>query len=284
MFRVADVSMHIGKRELHRFNLEMQALGRVDGSITQRQVAQHPQRHQCADALSVRRDLVNLVSAVVERYGVQPFRLVRRKVVHRKQATTGGGVGNDLFPERSAVERFAVRPRNGFERVRLIRKGEDLAGRGARPSIGERTLKVGKIAKSLDRFVPLSRADRRDQEPAAGILNGGLEQPCEGKLAELLREGDPTRNRAGDGHRMPSAHRHLIELPEEIARPPGRRVPGGVQAMQRASVPDDGEQIAADAVVVRFHHGQRRRSGDGGIDCVSTGSENVEPRLRRQRL
>ena len=75
-----------------------------------------------------------------------------------------------------------------------------------------------------------------------------------------------------------------------FARNSGERARGrgarGVQARQLAGlrIPVEDEQIAADAVHHRLHHGQHGVGGDGGVDRGASARQNLRRGLRGQRL
>ena len=60
----------------------------------------------------------------------------------------------------------------------------------------------------------------------------------------------------------------------------------GVEAVEllRLRVPDDGEQVAADAARHRLHEAHRGVGGDGRVDGVAAVLQHVEPDLRGERV
>ena len=64
------------------------------------------------------------------------------------------------------------------------------------------------------------------------------------------------------------------------------RAAAGVEAVEllRLRVPDDGEQVAADAAGHRLHEAHRGVGGDGRVDRVAALLQDVEPDLRRERV
>ena len=84
--RVGDVSVDIGEGELHRFDLHVQAVGRVERQRGEVEVPQHAERHQRADALAVRADFMQGVTAIVEVDRLDPIALVRGEVFERHDA------------------------------------------------------------------------------------------------------------------------------------------------------------------------------------------------------
>ena len=73
---------------------------------------------------------------------------------------------------------------------------------------------------------------------------------------------------------------------QELRRQPGRRPAAGVQAVELAGLRlvDDGEQVAADAVVIGSTRPITALVGDRRVDGVAAALENLHAGLRRQRL
>ncbi|CFN81455.1 Uncharacterised protein [Bordetella pertussis] len=157
-------------------------------------------------------------------------------------------------------------------------------GWGVRPLGGEGIAKAGVLHDRLGLVRPLARGDGRDQEAVARVVQGRLEQAGEIQLAEFARQRHPSRHGARHRHGVPAARGHGVMAREVFPRPGLRRPSRGIQAMQLASVPDDGEQIAADAVHARAHH----RHGDGRrdrrVDGVAASRQHAHGGLVGQRL
>lgn len=89
--------------------------------------------------------------------------------------------------------------------------------------------------------LPLPLHGRRDQIAVGGVADRRLEQIRKRQLAEFFRNGAPGRT-AGNGHRIPAAHRYRRAPLEMLGRHLLRRAPRGVAA---ASFPS--AQISAKA-------------------------------------
>ncbi|GBF31119.1 hypothetical protein MnTg04_01073 [bacterium MnTg04] len=94
------------------------------------------------------------------------------------------------------------------------------------------------------------------------------------------------RARHTDRQRPARRDRLVAVVDEPFAGQGARRAAAGIQAIQffRFGVPDNREQIAADAVTGRFHQAERGVRRDGGVDRVAAGLENIDRYLGRQRL
>lgn len=57
-----------------------------------------------------------------------------------------------------------------------------------------------------------------------------------------------------------------------------------VEAVQLPLAPDQGEGVTADAATGGFHHRQRRRRGDGGVDGIAAFLHDLDARLGSQGL
>jgi len=190
----------------------------------------------------------------------------------------------DAAGQFALVEAGAARLGDLAQGARLGREAPPLAGLRRLPlrqeGVGEARL-AGQLGGLRG---PLARDGGRDRETLLGIGDGRLEQGGERQLAEALRQGLPARHLARHGDRAPAGGRHGLAAGEILRRPGGRRAAAGVQAVQAAAMPDQREQIAADAVHDRLDHGQRNGRGDGAVHRVAAGQQHAQAGLRRQRL
>src|ERR1051325_3706159 len=117
----------------------------------------------------------------------------------------------------------------------------------------------GYLAEDRHDLRPLVGDDGTHRITVASVADRGREKIREGQLAEATRKLDPTGDRAGYRHRVPARPRHGVVLREALGRPAGRRASRRGQPAERATVPENGEEVAAEAVAARLDYRERDR-------------------------
>ena len=94
------------------------------------------------------------------------------------------------------------------------------------------------------------------------------------------------RSRHGDGVNAALRHLRVAARLQQRRRQPRRRAAARVEAVERAGlrVIDDGEQIAADAVRLRFDEAHHRIGRDRRVNRVAAPLQDLHSCLRRQWL
>ncbi|MNT34370.1 hypothetical protein D3C72_1703480 [compost metagenome] len=189
-------------------------------------------------------------------------------------ARLAGEVG-DLAGQFAAVEAFAAGFGDLAQGPGLVRETPPFAGL-RRAALGQERVGKAGLGRQFGRLVgPLACDGGRHREAVFGIRDGGLEQLGEGQLAEAVRQGLPAGDLAGHGDGAPAGAGHGVSAVEVFGRPGGRRAAAGIQAMELAVVPDQGEHVAADPV----HHGlddsQGNRGGNGAVNGIATGQQHA---------
>ena len=192
------------------------------------------------------------------------------------------GVGQRRVPENLTLGRRVPLLRQGF--------GGQAAGIHA-ISLEERS---GQMLAAQDRHValPVEGDELAERKSLLGITDRGGEHLRQRQPAELRMKLGPAVDRArhADGQQAVGRDRGAVELCELglhlLVAESERRAAGGVEAVEffRLRIPDDGEQVAADAAAHRLHQAQRGVGRDGGVDRRAAGLENIEAGLRRERL
>ena len=147
---------------------------------------------------------------------------------------------------------------------------------------------VGPLRQGEGGACPLPLDDLAHRKAVARIGDGRGEDFGQLHRSEALEQLVPGVDRAGHGPRERAVPRHsLVSLPDQrFATDLVRRAAGPVQAVQTLGlgVPDEGEQVSADAVHVRLHQPQHGVDGDRGVDGVPARLQDVDADLRRERL
>ena len=278
----------IGKRHLGGLDLQVQAVGGVHREARDVELLEDAECDQRDDALAVGREFVHGVAAVADFHRRGPVGLVRGEVGGLHHAAMLGAVRDELLGDLAAVEGLALGGGDLLERCGVVRKAEDLAGLGRAAAGHEGFGVAGLYVQFLGLDGPLAGDGGRDEEAVAAVADGGLEEFLERQLAEALRQHLPAGDAARDRDRVPAAGGHGLEvgvgLGEVLGRPAFGRAARGVDAVELFAVPEDGEEVRADAVGDRFHQRQRDGGGEDGVHGVPALEHHAHPGLRRERL
>ena len=223
-------------------------------------------------------------AAVVEPERRDPIERVVGEIGERVRRAVPLRVGDHRRGQLAAIERVAMRRGDLFERGRHRRAGERLAGKRRPAARHEMFGEPEVVRQHRRRQRPFFGDDRRHRVPVARIADGGLEQVRERQRAIALRQRGPSGNGAWDGDRFPPALRHRA-----LAGVAGRRHRGGraarcVETCESATVPDDREKVAAEAVAARLDDGQRDRGRERRVDGIAAALEHPDARLGGERL
>jgi hypothetical protein len=129
-------------------------------------------------------------------------------------------------------------------------------------------------------------------ESLARVADRGREHVAHRQAAEPGVQLEPSVGGAGHADRQEAAlrNRRAAELPELalqlLEAQAERRTARRVEPVEllRLAVPDDREQVAAEAAARGFHEPERRVRGDRGVDRAATGLQHVHGDLRRERM
>ena len=281
---IAHVAARIGESELHRLDLQVQAVGAVDLERRDIEVLQDAERGQRDDPLAVGRQLMQRVAAVVDCERRDPVRAVSCQVRGAHRTAVLFGVRLDFFGQRSPVERLAPGSRNLLESLRMLGKTKALAGPRCPAARHEGFGEPGLRFQLGHLLLPLAGDGGRDEEPFSAVPDCPVKELFERQLAEFAMQLQPRRYAARNSDGIPAARRHRFLAAEELGRPAGRRAAGRIEAMQLPAVPDDGVGVGADAVGHRLDQREGNGGGEGGVDRRAAGGEHLQPGLRGERL
>ena len=117
---VGHVGLRVGEGELHRLDLQMHAVGGIDGERGHVEVFEDAERDQGHDALTIGRYLVHRVPAVAAGDRPDPVSMMCGKVAGSHGPAVDRRVGFEFGRQFSAVERLAVGRGNRLERGGVI--------------------------------------------------------------------------------------------------------------------------------------------------------------------
>jgi hypothetical protein len=303
--RVAEVAVAVGVGEpaaLQERVQHVRAAGERRAPLHDVERLQHrrPARRRRAHA-------VDLMAEVRQLDGLAHLHAVAPQVALREQpgppgvvgARAGRGVlhgGDDRVGDRPAVEALGdTEPAHALVRAREVR----VADRG--PDVLRRAVGV-EVELGGRRDVVEPRGVRRrlveerlvDGEPLARRADAVGERVAQLVGAVAAQQVRPRVRRARDAHAQPAV---AVDRELRVRRRPAvdeearRRHPGGrlLTRVDRGDPPalalaDDHEAAAADAAAVRLHHPQHRCRGDRGVERVPALLEDVDRRLRGERV
>jgi len=227
---IGDVPAGVGGCQLHRLDLQVEAVHAVARQIAQVEPLEDVQGDQRREALPVGWELPDVVPAVAGADRVDPGAGVGRQVLTADPAPGGPGEAGDPIGELPGVERVGVRLGDQAQAARQVGAAPEVTHAGRRPTrgeeIGERRelLPAEQGVDLLDLPTPVPHRDRGSRVTAFGIIGGRFDQTREGKTPEALMQVPPRGGRARNGDGQPSVLRdHIVSLTTHVVR----RQPGG---------------------------------------------------------
>ena len=136
---VGHIGLRVGEGELHRFDLQMHAVGGIDWERGHVEVFEDPEGDQRDDALPVGRYLVHGVPAVGAGDRADPVGMVCGEVAGPHGPAVGRRVGFEFRRQFAAVERLAVGCGDHLERGGVVGQCDQFAGL-RRPAAGHECL------------------------------------------------------------------------------------------------------------------------------------------------
>ena len=281
---VGHVGVQIGKGHLDRLDLQVQRHRIIGAHVTDASMAEHLERHQRGDALTVGRDLVQV--QVVEAAGQRaaPFGAMRGEVLFGQHGAMGAGVIRNLLGDGPLVESAAARLRNRRKRIGHVMAPEPFARPGRAPTGHEGLGKARLVGQDLRAALPQRSDHRRHGKTIGRVADGGRQYRGQIEFAEPVDQFGPGGDRARHRHAFPAAERDLVLPGEALGRPAHRGRARGIEAVQFLAVPQDAVPVRAQPVARGLDHGQGRGGGDGGIDGIAALGEHRQARLRRQGM
>ena len=257
---------------------------------------EHVEHLQRGDALAVRRQLVDVVAAVVHADRLDPVAGVRREVLVAQTTADAAHVRR-----RSCARWPPCRTRRAALRDQLVRSREvgiredlTLHRRVAVDQI--RVLCVVHFLERSPRFSkpevagPVIGDELGDRKTFTRVFDSRCKYLINRQFTEAVVQCKPAVDRTGHRHGQGSQRRNRIaraELRFQVGETASQRRPTrSVVAIEllRLGVPDDGEEVAADAATHRLHQSERGVRGDGRVDGTAASFQDVDRDLRRERL
>ena len=213
---IGDVAIHVGEGQLHRLDLQVQAVRRV------RRVRRRDRCARGCPARSARRvpgrwaDLVNPDSLDTAERRARPTRadaLPGRRVVSPAPFANAAIVS----ARRAAIERLAARAAISSSVVGLIGEAESFTRRAARGRSAETPRRTRAAPRGAATCACHCRAMIGDtRNPSRAYSTAGSTRSWNGSLPKRADKRDPRRHRAGHGHGVPAFRRHRAAAREAI--------------------------------------------------------------------
>jgi hypothetical protein len=283
--RVGDVAIDVRERELHRLDLQMLRIGRIDGPVGHAHVLRDAERDQRGDALPVRRNLVDRMATEALADRLDPFRPVRAQVGLGQRAAAFARERREPRGERAFVERARPVVGERAQRLRMVRQAHALADERRAPARHEGLGEARQRVQLGHGGRPFVRDDRRHRIAALRVLDRRFEQIGERQRAELRVQRFPAGDHARHRDGVPAARRLLgdavrilaVTPAEVVGIPRRRRDARRVQPGQPLAVPYERERVAAEPARHRLNHRDRGRGGQRRIDGVAALPPHPQP-------
>ena len=244
---------------------------------------------KCDDALAVGRQLPDIVAAVLDAERLDPFRFVLGQIFVAKEAAVFAHERVERAGDFAAIEGIAATGGDCLERCgegRIAKCLAVLAAHGR--SGGKSSAKPGCSRQTLPLELQPRAMTSVTGKPSRRVANRGRQDFVERQLAEAAVELGPAIDATGHAHRERTEARDVFQLAalEFFERETARAAAAGVEAVElfRFGVPDDGEQVAAEAAAHGFGDAEDGVGGDGGVDRVAAGLQDFDGGERRERL
>ena len=143
-FRIANVTKHVGVRELFSFDLNVQRARSIQSKLFQVELLHDIEHFERADALHVRRQLVNRPAAVRRGNRIHPFARIVGKILRGERAAVLRGQRQQALGNFSAIKSVAASLRDLSQRPGEIGIAKDLA-HARRPVGNQKCLRGGFI-------------------------------------------------------------------------------------------------------------------------------------------
>ena len=278
----------VGERQLLGLDEQMHMLGAAEAVGLQIVGFEQVEDLQRGDALPARRQFPQLDAAITRRHRFDPVAGVRGHVLVGEEPVVRGEVIADHARDVARVERVAATVSDRLQRVREIRVAPGLAGARRATVDGELLGEARPLAQSRHRTVPVVGDHLGHRVPFAGVTDGRRQVVGHRLATETVVQGEPAVDRSGHRHRQRAGGRDVLQAAAlELSQGERfRRAARTVVAIEllRLRVPDDGEQVATDAVAGRLHQAERGIGRDRRVDCRASALHHVQRDLGGQRL
>ncbi len=243
---------------------------------------------QRGDALAVGRQLVQRHAAVGRPDRLDPVGSMAAEVLHREEAAVGLGEGDEGLGDLARVEGVPALLSDQTQALGQVRVAEDLAllRRLAVGQEGHREPRL--VAEDARGAIPRGGDHLRHGPALLGGADGRREHVLHRHAAELAVQREPAVDGARHGPGVGAVERDPAALGRLhlVRRQRQRRAPRAVQAVEllRLLVPDDREEVAADAVGGGLEEAERGVDRDRGVHRAPTGLEDVHADLHCRRV
>ena len=150
----------------------MQAVGGVDFHVAHIEVVEDAERDQRADALTIGRNFMQRVAAIVLRQRLDPVEAVRSQIGNGHHSAVGFRMSGDFFGEFAVVESLTFALGDLAQRGGLIGEGEFFAGQRSATARHESRGKTRLRFEFGYLIGPQPRDGWCDHIAALGVFNG----------------------------------------------------------------------------------------------------------------
>ncbi len=243
--RVAGIAKNVRVRKLFGFDLNVQGAHRIQAKFSDVELLHEIEHFKRANALQIRRQLVDGPTAVRRGDGLDPFAGKIGKILGGERAAVARGKRQKTLRDFSAIESVAATLRNLAQRPGKVGVAEDFSH--FRRTIGNQESFGGGLI--VAKHVGFPREVKRDPfgnwETVLGNLNRRGQEFVEFLFSESIEHLLPSIDRAGNGGGFDAVpwHRAQTFFMKALDRLRGGSPAAGVQAviLSTVGVVDDGE-------------------------------------------
>ena len=267
----------VSKGDLH--GLPLLVVG-VDGFLLgEGELLEDIQRHQCHDALTVRRDLADGIAPVIHRDGLHPLGLILRKVLGTEEAAVLLAVSNDLLSQSAPVEALGLGTGDLLQGVGMVGQADHITGCGT-AALRSEGIEPGGILLTLEHSgeliigtLPHPGQVGGSRIAFPGIADSRSHALGHGQSAEAVGHSSPGSRSAGNHGGGPAIGGHgfvTLGLQGVNGDVPGGEA-AGIEAVELLLLfhPDEGKGIGTNAVGGGLTDGQGSGSGNGSVHGVA---------------
>lgn len=265
--------------ELGGLDLEVEAIG-PQWIRRGRKSVQNVQKNESGEALSTRRDLVEIDAAIAGADRVDIVRPELGKVGERMGAALRIEEADEIAGYIALIEGIPPLFGENAQGFGESGKAHPLACKRC-PTIEQKLLAGAGIMLQLRAILgPVGGGALVDDEPVLGKLDGGFQNIGEGTCAMISQKPRPCVDRArnGDGVDRVRGKRGDPLIKQALIGEAGWRPACAIIAVKFLPVgaPIEDKAIAANAGIVRLDHALRSGGGEGGIHGITARPQDLD--------
>ena len=280
--RLGNIFFSINKAQLHSFDLLMHCFyGIAVGKVI---ALENIQRHKYSNTMTVRRQLPDIVAAIVNAQRFNPFRFVGFKVALSQEAVMFLHKSINLICQLTFIESITIGFGNqaqAFSHIGILEYFARLQPmsvrlKGIKPAFEFRSIFIfGIEAVSL---FPQAAHVRRNRIAVFRIVDGWFHNSFDRQLAKLFMNFHPRAYSTRNVNRLNTIGRNFIKATflQGCDRSSHRSRTAAVNAIQLTLIPDKSKAVTAQAIAGRFNYWLTGCNSNSGINCVTALKQGLQ--------